>query len=63
MIVTCNDTDCKYNAGFTCTATAIDHTADRFCTAGRRKPRDNITELMKQSEPSGYKSGGKWRRN
>jgi hypothetical protein len=60
MQVTCSDSECKFCEAGICIADAIDHTSDRFCTAGRRRPRDNTAELMQQSEPCGYKLKGKW---
>ncbi|GBG57284.1 hypothetical protein SPFL3102_02650 [Sporomusaceae bacterium FL31] len=62
MTITCTDTDCKYNTSGNCTATAIDHTSDRFCVTGRRRPRDEIRDAMQtfnagcRPTQSGYKA-------
>lgn len=62
MQVTCGDLECKYNDNHQCNADAVDHTADRFCATGRRKPRDETAELMRSFKSncvrtqSGYKA-------
>ncbi|AIF52014.1 hypothetical protein UFO1_2467 [Pelosinus sp. UFO1] len=60
MIVRCGDRECIYYTSKECTAPELDHTAERFCTMGRRKPKDETRELMRESEPKGYKRGNKW---
>jgi hypothetical protein len=60
--VTCSDSECRYYEAGQCTADAVDHTSDRFCTVGRRKPKDDTPQLMQtfnancQSTAKGYKS-------
>jgi hypothetical protein len=62
MIVTCSDAECKYYNANYCQAPAVDHTADRFCTAGRRRPKDEHRQMMEHfnsgcgSTNRGYKS-------
>jgi hypothetical protein len=64
MIVTCNDTECKYYSNAVCTAPTVDHTADRFCITGRRKPHDeNYNGLMTVSNPNCHSKGGKYKSN
>lgn len=59
-IVRCGDMECVYHNGNECIAPELDHTTDRFCTFGRRKPKEDIVQMMQASEPKGYKRGGKW---
>ncbi|WP_094603601.1 hypothetical protein SPSIL_054490 [Sporomusa silvacetica DSM 10669] len=60
--VTCSDTECRFYEAGKCIADLVDHTSDRFCTSGRRKPRDETPELMQtfkagcRATHSGYKS-------
>lgn len=62
MVVTCTDVECKYYSEGNCTASNIDHSPDRFCTTGRRKPQNETEDLMKTFKSccrptlSGYKS-------
>lgn len=63
MTITCADTDCKYNTSGNCTATAIDHTSDRFCSTGRRKPKDEIQSAMRPDVGMCHRSNGKLKRN
>jgi len=37
---TCSDSECKYVKAGQCIAAGSDHTSKRFCTVGRRRPRD-----------------------
>ena len=53
MQVTCSDLECINNTAGQCTAAGIDHTSDRFCTTGRRKPPDDTTDLMRPAFKSG----------
>ena len=61
VIVTCGDIECKYYNPSGCTAPSVDHSTDRFCVTGRRRPRDDIREVMRESEPTGHKVKGRWR--
>lgn len=62
MQVTCSDLNCIHNTAGQCTATDIDHTSDRFCVTGRKKPRDETADLMQafktncRAAQSGYKA-------
>lgn len=56
----CNDTECQYYKQSGCISVDRHHSADRFCITGRRKPKDDIKQLMRESEPKGYKRRGKW---
>lgn len=59
-VVYCNDTECQYYNPNGCTASEIYHSTDRFCITGRRKPKDDTRELMRESEPKGKRKNGKW---
>lgn len=56
----CDDTECEYYAVEGCTAPEIYHSTDRFCTSGRRKPKDEYERLMREGAAIGYKANGKW---
>ena len=51
--VTCSDNQCKHNLAGQCVSPAISHTSDRFCSTGRRRPRDDTAELMQPSFKAG----------
>jgi len=55
VTVTCGDTECKFYNPNGCQATAIDHTADRFCTAGRNKVEPEYKQMMRYNSPIDYK--------
>jgi len=55
VIVTCGDIECKYYNPNGCTAPSVDHSTDRFCVTGRRKPRDEIKKLMQDNKPLDFK--------
>lgn len=59
----CDDVECQYYKQGVCISDDRCHSADRFCTTGRRRPKDDITDLMRAGEPTGYKRGGKYVRN
>jgi len=62
VIVTCGDIECQYHNPNGCTAPEVHHSTDRFCTTGRRRPRDDTRELMDNfktnciSTSKGYRS-------
>jgi len=62
MQVTCSDLNCIHNTAGNCSTTGIDHTSDRFCVTGRRRPRDETPQLMQTFKPgcrptqSGYRA-------
>ena len=60
MIVECGDIECKFYEKGYCIAETIHHTAERFCTTGKRKPKDDTEQLMRESEPRGFKRAGTW---
>lgn len=65
MLLHCNNVKCKYNKEkeLLCGATDV-HYVNRLCLTFKRRPDTvNYTELMKSSEPKGYKRNGKWIRN
>ena len=62
MLLHCNNKKCRYNdnQALLCGATDI-HYVDRLCITFKRKPdEENYRALMRESEPVGYKRGGKW---
>jgi hypothetical protein len=63
MISHCADTECEFYNPDGCTASEIHHTSDRFCTAGRRKPRDFTKELMDHFNSGCHRGGGKHKSN
>ena len=58
-MTTCSDLDCKHNIAGECQAADIDHTADRFCTVGRRRTREDYELAMRQDNPHRRKDRGK----
>lgn len=56
----CNDIECEYYKQGVCVSVDRYHSTDRFCITGRRKPKDEMRELMRESEPIGFKRGGKY---
>ena len=65
ILLHCNNKLCKYNDNHAllCGTTDV-HYVDRLCLTFRRRPKeDNYKEIMKASEPTGYKRHGKWLRN
>ena len=60
--VTCSDYECRLCEDGKCIADVIGITSDRFCVTGRRKSRDETTELMQRFKTncrptqSGFKS-------
>ena len=56
--ITCSDSECRFYEDGVCVADAVDHTSDRFCTTGRRKPRDTINNLMQVQRPGCHRQGG-----
>ena len=62
LLLHCNNKLCRYNVieALLCGATDI-HYVDRLCITFKRRPgEDNYRELMRSSEPAGYKRGGKY---
>ena len=62
MLLHCNNLKCRYNIAdkLLCGATDV-HYVDRLCLTFKRKPNDdNYRELMRSSDPKGYKRNGKW---
>jgi len=63
MLLHCNNKLCRYHDNMLCDATDV-HYVDRLCLTFKRRPEDeNYKELMRASEPTGYKRHGKWVRN
>jgi hypothetical protein len=62
-LIACSDTQCQYNLNGQCTAGSIDLTSDRFCSTGRRRPVNEIPDLMRTFNSNCYatKSGYKVR--
>jgi len=58
----CDDVECQYYNVGVCTSIDRHHSTDRFCTTGRRRPRDDTRELMDNFKSNcvgtskGYKS-------
>lgn len=59
-IIRCGDKECIHHNGEECIAPELDHTTDRFCIFGRRKPKEDSVQMMQASEPKGYKRRGKY---
>jgi len=62
-VIYCDDTECQYHNRDGCTAPEVHHSTDRFCTTGRRKPKDDHAELMRAGNPNCHKDNGKWKSN
>jgi len=59
----CDDVECQYYKQGVCLSDDRYHSADRFCTTGRRKARDDTAELMRAGNPNCHKDNGKWKSN
>jgi len=56
----CNDDKCEHNKKQICKLDGIS-VIDGSCASRRKKPEDDdYKELMRASEPTGHKRGGKW---
>lgn len=55
----CDDIECQFNKQGVCISDDRYHSADRFCTTGRRRPRDDTRELMRNDKPMDFKRCGK----
>ena len=62
-MITCNNNCCEHNQNNICKLDNIS-IVDCSCVSRRKmQPDDNYGELMRASDPIGFKRGGKWVRN
>jgi len=61
MQLHCNNKLCEYNDPdkLLCGATVV-HYVNRLCLTFKRRPDINYKDLMRSSDPKGYRRNGKW---
>lgn len=61
VIATCSEVGCKnHNGDDGCKLKHITLSTDLFCLSYQRRVEAEYKQLMRESEPKGYRRSGKW---